>query len=208
MTELDTSKMTYDEMIDTLKGLVFDTFDRITAKERKAIDMALKLLEQEPCEDWCDIPADEMTLEQARQAVKDLRKKLAEYLEQEPCEDAELDFVQSHKKIPVNLEPYDDTISRQAVLDKIKEICFSREQEWVDFRVSQGSNGQRDLIINFIEDLPSVNSQPKTGHWISDDRDDFLWKCSNCNHNSGYLGNKFSKPKYNFCPNCGAKMEI
>lgn len=29
-----------------------------------------------------------MTLEQARQAVKDLRKKLAEYLEQEPCEDA------------------------------------------------------------------------------------------------------------------------
>ena len=52
-----------------------------------------------------------------------------------------------------------DCISRQAVLDKIKEICFSKEQKWVDFRVSQGSNGQRNLIINFIEDLPSV--QPK-----------------------------------------------
>ena len=52
-----------------------------------------------------------------------------------------------------------DCISRQAVLDKIKEICFSKEQKWVDFRVSQGSNGQRNLIINFIEDLPSI--QPK-----------------------------------------------
>lgn len=53
----------------------------------------------------------------------------------------------------------DDAISRQAVLDKIREVCFSIEQEWVDFRVSQGSNGQRDLIISFIEDLPSI--QPK-----------------------------------------------
>lgn len=29
-------------------------------------------------EDWQDVPSDEMTLEQARQAVKDLRKKLAD----------------------------------------------------------------------------------------------------------------------------------
>lgn len=34
--------------------------------------------------DWYDVSSDEMTLEQARQAVKDLRKKLAEYLYQEP----------------------------------------------------------------------------------------------------------------------------
>jgi hypothetical protein len=30
--------------------------------------------------DWHDVPADEMTLEQARAAVKDLRKKLAEVI--------------------------------------------------------------------------------------------------------------------------------
>ena len=53
-------------------------------------------------------------------------------------------------------EPCDDCISRKAALDKIKEICFSKEQEWIDFRVSQGSNGQRDFIINFIESMPSV----------------------------------------------------
>lgn len=59
-------------------------------------------------------------------------------------------------------EPCEDCISKKAVLDKINEICFSREQESVDFRVAQGSNGQRDLIINFIENLPSVQSKPKT----------------------------------------------
>lgn len=59
-------------------------------------------------------------------------------------------------------EPCEDCISKKAVLDKINEICFSREQASVDFRVAQGSNGQRDLIINFIENLPSVQSKPKT----------------------------------------------
>lgn len=66
---------------------------------RRAYD---KLKEQEPCEDWYDVPSDEMTLEQARQAVKDLRKKLAEHLEQKPC---------------------DNTISRDAVLDAVSEGC-------------------------------------------------------------------------------------
>lgn len=45
MTELDRPKMTHDEMIDTLKGLVFGTFDRTTAREREALDEAIKVLE-------------------------------------------------------------------------------------------------------------------------------------------------------------------
>ena len=62
-----------------------------------------------------------------------------EALEREPCEDYKI----------------------KLVLDKIKEVCFSNEQKWVDFRVSQGSNGQRDLIIKFIESLLSVSENPK-----------------------------------------------
>ena len=46
--ELSTPKMSHDEMIETLKGLVFGTFDRTTPKEREALDMAIKTLEQEP----------------------------------------------------------------------------------------------------------------------------------------------------------------
>ena len=68
-----------------------ETIEEAKAFEQQGyecLEMAIKALEQEPCEDWYDVPSNEMTLEQARQAVKDLRKKLAEYLEQQPCEDA------------------------------------------------------------------------------------------------------------------------
>jgi hypothetical protein len=56
MTELDKPKMTHNEMIDTLKGLVFGTFDRTTAREREALDEAIKALEQEPCDGVVLIP--------------------------------------------------------------------------------------------------------------------------------------------------------
>ena len=46
MTEQNTPKMTHDEMIDVLKGLVFGTFDRTTAKEREALDMAISTLSE------------------------------------------------------------------------------------------------------------------------------------------------------------------
>ena len=53
-------------------------------KEKAKADFIALCAEQEPCDDWYDIPSDEMTLEQARQAVKVLRKKLIEHLKQGP----------------------------------------------------------------------------------------------------------------------------
>lgn len=44
----ETIKMSHEEMIDVLKGLVFGSFDRTTVKEREALDVAIKVLEQEP----------------------------------------------------------------------------------------------------------------------------------------------------------------
>lgn len=80
--------MTKEEASNILND--FDVnFEGHTAEEvAEAFDVAFRALEQEPCDDWYDVPSDEMTLEQARQAVKDLRKKLAEYLEQQPCAEA------------------------------------------------------------------------------------------------------------------------
>ena len=48
----------------------------------------------------------------------------------------------------------EELISRKAVLDKIKEVCFS--EEWVEYRIDNGSNGQRDYIIRYIEELPTI----------------------------------------------------
>ena len=53
-----------------------------TWNEKKNTEI-LKALEQEPCEDWHDIPSGEMTLEQARQAVRELRKYVMDKID--PC---------------------------------------------------------------------------------------------------------------------------
>lgn len=91
--------MTIPEAKGRLESFI-DTFDICKEHDNSLIDVsigkediqaftqAIKALEQQPCADWYDVPSNEMTLEQARQAVKDLRKNLAEYLEQKPCEDA------------------------------------------------------------------------------------------------------------------------
>lgn len=123
---------------------IIDSFDRVTSG-----------LEQQPCEDWYDVPSNEMTLEQARQAVKDLRKKLAEYLEQEPCEDC---------------------ISRQAVHDLIAELLS-------DYLHDEDREKIEELDVK-IEDLPPVTPKEKTGKWIEKWDSDHLvilaYECSKC----------------------------
>lgn len=116
--------------------LLLPTEDVLTA-----YDMAIKALEQEPSREFEDY-------ENCKECRKDWTK----------CGTCSvmMQWLKDNKQ-----EPCEDCISKKAVLDKINEICFSREQESVDFRVSKGSNGQRDLIINFIENLPSIQSMPK-----------------------------------------------
>lgn len=108
---------------------------------------------------------------------KEFLKKAKEALQQEPCKYA---------------------ISKKAVLYKIKEVCFSRA--WSQFRSDYGSNGQRDFLINYIEQLPPVTPQPKTGQWIERfDKSDKWYECDQCHTDWGGA--------VNFCPNCGAKMQ-
>jgi hypothetical protein len=112
----------------------------------------IKALEQESCEDWCDVPSDEMTLEQARQAVKDLRKKLAEYLMKETCEDC---------------------ISRQAVLDQT--YLWSKDEF---LRVTNPF----DYLRKRINSLPPIKPQPKIGRWIFVDKAHEHAHCSECDY--------------------------
>lgn len=50
MTEQTTPKMTHSEMIDILKRMVFGSFDRTTAKEREALDVAIQELSRDKVE--------------------------------------------------------------------------------------------------------------------------------------------------------------
>lgn len=106
-------------------------------------------------------------------------------------------------------EPCEDCVSRQAVLSKIKEVCFG--EEWVKFRIDNGSNGQRDFLTNYIEQLPPVTPQPKIGKWIGIEYDSYadgnpvydVYECSLC----GFEHKGESDTLTDYCPDCGAKME-
>ena len=84
-----------------------------------------KFREQEPCEDWCDVPSYEMSLEQAQQAVRDLRKIWAEHLEQEPILD----------KIRAEIAEYEEEI-------------FHRTENYIDYAVVRHC---LEIIDKYIE---------------------------------------------------------
>ena len=105
------------------------------------------------------------------------------------------DYVAESKDLPYE---------RIEILNKIKEVCFS--EDWLQFRVDNGSNGQRDFLINYIEQLPPVTPTRKKGKWereVFDLGADLPirvgYQCSEC-------GNYFDA-EFNFCPHCGAEME-
>lgn len=109
-------------------------------------------------------------------------------------------------------EPCGDAISRQAVLDEIQSAYDSEpltdEANGVDYI-------NKEMIEDFVESLPPVTPrEPKMGHWewVQYDYDPNIgnWHCSECRNivvkcvSKNEIG---GIPIYNYCPNCGAKME-
>lgn len=116
---------------------------------------------------------------------KDCVRLAINALEQKPCE--ELDFVQPHKKISVNLKPCEDAISRQQAIDTFYEYP---NVSWTTLD-----------ILEKINSLPPVTTE-KVGQWISNAEDDLKiseYTCSNCK--------SLSDEDSDFCPKCGAKMQ-
>lgn len=129
---------------------------------------------------------------------------------------------EEHKQLAEWLKDYkrlldqktnNDSVSRKAILSKIKEVCFS--DKWLQFRVNKGSHGQRDFIIDYIEKLPPVTPERKKARWIkqytafvNDDNQIVTeYHCNNCYGISYFrsMNGKLVGAKY--CPNCGTEME-
>ena len=116
----------------------------------------------------------------------------------EPCE--ELDFVQPHKKVPVNLEVCGDAISRQWLIER----AISWDKHFAD--------SERYVSLTDIQNAPPVNPQqkyedivkalqPKTGHWVIRPNDMYPHLiCDNCLASAPYN----CRTKY--CPICGRRM--
>lgn len=95
-------------------------------------------------------------------------------------------------------EPCDDVVSRQAVKEHM---------------IKYGFHSYFITVKEFVEDLPPVNPEPKTGHWISDaiqgEIDGQIVKafiCSECGAISVFRITGGKIVNGDLCPNCGAKM--
>lgn len=95
------------------------------------------------------------------------------------------------------IEPCEDCISRQAVLNTL----FYK------------SDNNCEVVLNKelqdrIKALPSVTPQPKMGRWIDIDCQSYTWqiKCPYCNHSRSMMSTQGIYP--NYCENCGRKMEV
>lgn len=95
-----------------------------------------------------------------------------------------------------------ELISRQAVLDAVDAHKYSDsfcEEHNIDWSINLG------MVHILVNELPYQHE--KVGKWIhkNDDCNDWL-ECSECEYGSeGEV--KFGHGT-NFCPNCGAKMEV
>ena len=135
-----------------------------------------------------------MTKEEMEE-LKGLAASMGLYDDKNPCKRA---VILGKAIKALEQEPCEDCISRQAVEDAIAEMNVNGE--------SLGYSVAYDIL----SDLPPVNPQEKTGHWIikikSDLRGD-MWptnpKCSVCGGEPYYSNTIYD---YKFCPYCGAKM--
>ena len=91
-------------------------------------------------------------------------------------------------------QPYEDAVSRGAVLDLV-----------ADYDLSMGQ------VVKGIHALPPVTPQPKIGHWewVQYDSNPNIgnWHCSECKTIIPHiLEETDNRPIYKWCPMCGTKM--
>ena len=176
-------------------------------------------------------------------------KQWLDHLEQEPCDDmvsrGVFDQVRWERDIAISqlkvlgyelgqkVEPCENTISRQAVLDLAKKgvlvsngnfesVCkainelpsvnmpcedsISREDLEECKELMTDINGDTVFAVRMsdIRQLPSVNLT-KTGHWIDIMVGDMpAQACDRCNT---FYPLAYTGGGHKYCPNCGAKME-
>lgn len=70
-----------------------------------------------------------------------------------------------------------------------------------------------DLMVESLSVLPSVEAEPvRRGRWLPDDRYyyEMRFVCSECKESEVVPTIGFTKyaPVWDYCPNCGAKMEV
>lgn len=101
------------------------------------------------------------------------------------------------------LEPSekDDLISRKALMQRLHDAggCGAPPESWAD-----GYDKAIDLAYGMAENAPAIDAAPVVhGRWIFN-QEQWTWDCTNC---KGWVGSGVRISRYEYCPNCGAKMD-
>ena len=83
--------------------------------------------------------------------------------------------------------------------------CISREQAIEAVRMVIGDN-RSISVCDAIKQLPPI--KPKKGKWIKTARWGRVYYCDQCRNYLDFDGVNAGRGSTNFCPNCGAKMEV
>ena len=105
------------------------------------------------------------------------------------------------KLLGTNLAEVDtDCISRQQTIGALRNYLLGKNV------LCDGTLTCRLIENEVINKLPSA--QPETGRWISADAmfGGVPFYCSECGENT--RDTVMGKPRWKFCPMCGAKMEV
>ena len=88
-------------------------------------------------------------------------------------------------------------IDADALLDKIHDVD--------GMEVFENSNIFAMHYERMVKSMPTIE-ELKTGKWIRVDSNTF--KCSACGNFLNFHGVNAGRGDANYCPNCGAKMEV
>ena len=128
---------------------------------------------------------------------KHLQKNVVEWLKEFPS-----------AQLSTNLaEVGTDLISRQAAIDALAEDMPSAYTPDGSHPADEGIFMAQEIYadcIQTLKELPSAQPQRIMGRWITDKQGFITWSaiCNKCGARIQMLDGY-----YNFCPNCGVKME-
>lgn len=101
-----------------------------------------------------------------------------------------------------------DAISRQSVIDVLDETKRIARQN-IDGAVLMTFERVLDSLVNITNALPTIQpAEPKKGKWIKTARWGRVYYCNQCRNYLDFDGVNAGRGSTNFCPNCGAKMEV
>lgn len=96
--------------------------------------------------------------------------------------------------IDITAKPFDwnDNLSEEAIEDF----------ETIRGKLTYCQHQSIGMALAKLELLEKQGQEPKTGHWIriTDKTGHLVWECDKCEWQQRY--------NTNFCPDCGAKMEV